>query len=122
MYPPAFAIVAASPGVQALIGAPPNVRFHPFGEANPNPMLPYAVWQTVFGSPFNYLGNTPDGDAFGTQIDVFANEATEARAVAAAIRAAVEPVAYVSSYNGEFRDQVTRHYRYSFTVDWLVSR
>ena len=43
---------------------------------------------------------------------------SSAREVAAALFAALEPVAHVVAYNGEFREEVTRDYRYSFTVDF----
>jgi hypothetical protein len=121
MNPPAWEVVSTDTGVQALLGANPT-RFWPFGEADPAPELPYAVWQTVYGSPQNYLGDVPDMDSWGTQIDVYASEADAARATAHAIRSAVERSAHVVAYNGEFRDQVTRNYRYSFTVDWFVNR
>lgn len=121
MNPPVFQVVASNPAVQALLGIDPT-RLWPFGEGDPNPELPYAVWQTVYGSPQNYLAQVPDVDTWGTQIDVFAAEGTEARDAARAIRDVVELSAYVVAYNGESRDAVTRNYRYSFTVDWIVNR
>ena len=121
MYPPIFQVVDASVAVQALLGPSP-VRFGPFGEADPQPELPYAVWQTVYGSPDNYISGAPDTDRFGTQIDVFAREAVDARDVAKAIRDAIEPHAHITAFNGESRDPVTRSYRYSLTADWIVNR
>jgi hypothetical protein len=120
MFPPIFATVAANATVQALLGVP--VRFFPFGEADPQPKLPYAVWQTAYGSPLNSISDIPDTDSIGTQIDVYADEATKARDAAKAIRDAIEPAAHVTAINGEFRDPVTRNYRYSFTADWFVTR
>lgn len=121
MYPPAFAIVAADSSVTALLGTDP-VRFWPFGEGEPDPELPYAVWQTVFGSPLNHINELPNTDSYGVQIDVYAKEASDARAVAAALRSAIEPHAHITAYNGESRDPVTRNYRYSFNSDWFVNR
>lgn len=121
MYPPIFNVISASAPVTALLGVSP-VRFWPFGEAPPDPVLPYAVWQTVYGTPQNYVSDLPDVDSYGVQVDVYANEATAARLAARAIRDAIEPVAHISAYNGEFRDPVTRKYRYSFTADWFVNR
>lgn len=121
MFPPLFAIASVDTSVTALLGDSP-VRFFPFGEAEANPVLPYAVWQTVFGTPENYLGDLPDTDRFGIQLDVYAHEASEARQIAQVLRAVFEPHAYVTSYNGESRDPVTRNYRYSLTVDWIVHR
>lgn len=121
MYPPIFQVCAADTSVQALLGTDPT-RFWPFGEADPTPEYPYAVWQLITGTPQNYLDKPPDIDNFGIQIDVYAQSAQSARDVAHALRSAVESVAYVTAYIGEFRDTITRSFRYSFSVDWLVPR
>lgn len=120
MFPPIYALCKAAPAVTALLGAEP--RLFPFGEAEQNTARPYAVWQTIYGTPTNYISNRPDADSFGTQIDVYALQPTEARQVAQALRDAIEGAAHIVGYNGEFRDPVTRDYRYSFNVDWIVNR
>lgn len=121
MFPPLFQVCAADSDVQSLLGQNPT-RLWPFGEGDHTPTYPYAVWQIIAGTPQNYLGQTPDADFFGVQIDVYAHSAEEARAVARALRSAIEPVAYVTAYIGEFRDTITRVFRYSFSVDWIVQR
>jgi hypothetical protein len=118
---PIFALVAAAPAATALLGTSP-VRFFLFGEAPQTVTKPYAVWQTVYGSPENKLDGAPDNDRWGVQVDVYADSASGARAVAEAIRDAVEPEAYVVSWNGEFREPDTRLYRYSFTTEFLTPR
>jgi hypothetical protein len=121
MFPPIFTTCSASPVVTAVLGSSPT-RIYPFGEAPQNVAKPYAVWQTLSGSPENYLGRLPDIDLYIMQIDVYAATVTLAREAAEAIRDAVEPVAHVTSWNGEFRDSETNNYRVSFTVDWWVER
>lgn len=121
MFPPVFQTCAASAAVTALIGTTP-VRLYPFGEAPQGVIYPYAVWQLVSGSPENYLGDRPDADSFTVQIDVYADTATSARNVAKALRDAIEPVAYVTSWRGESRDPDTKKYRFSFDVAWIVQR
>lgn len=118
MYPPIYVVCMTNPGVQALLGD----RLYPFGEAEQGVRRPYVVWQVIYGAPENYLNQTPDTDHFGTQIDIYAATVDSARAVAAALFAAIEPVAYVVAYNGESREEDTRDYRYSFTVDWIKHR
>ncbi|SFY16254.1 DUF3168 domain-containing protein [Azotobacter vinelandii] len=120
MFPPIFSVVAADPAVTALLGSPP--RLYPFGEAPQGVASPYAVWQVVGGSPENYLGQRPDIDGMTLQIDVYAAAASAARAVAAALRDAIEPHAYITRWSGENRDPDTSNYRTSFDVDWLVPR
>jgi hypothetical protein len=125
MYAPIFQAVNVS-GVQAVLktGNGP-LRFYMFGLADQNTPLPYAVWQTVYGAPENYLTNVPDVDSFGIQVDVYASEsqgADVARQVAQALRDAIEPHAHITSWRGDSRDPNTNNFRFSFDVDWIVNR
>ena len=120
MYPPIYEVAAADATVKSVLGSPP--RLYLFGEAPPNVPKPYAVWRVPYGTPENYLGQAPDMDNFGAQIDVYGATATACRGVAKALRDALEPVAYVVSWNGESRDPVTRDYNYSFTVEFMEPR
>ncbi|HHK0021490.1 TPA: DUF3168 domain-containing protein [Pseudomonas aeruginosa] len=121
MFPPIFLVAAVDPGVTALIGSNP-VRLYLFGEAPQGVVYPYVVWQSFGGLPENYLGTLPDADSYSTQIDVYADTAASARAVAKALRDAIEPIAYVTSWRGESRDTETKKYRFSFDVAWIVQR
>lgn len=125
MFPPLFATLNASSAVRAIFGTAP-LRVYPFGDApakgQPGYAVPYAVFQTIYGSPENYLGEVPDMDGWGVQIDVYAESLSAARAGAQAIRDAIEPVAYVVAYNAELREPDTRLFRYSFDVAFLTSR
>lgn len=121
MYPPIFAVCAAASAVTALLGTAPT-RVYPFGEAPQSGAYPYAVWQTVGGAPENYLGNRPDMDSYTLQVDVYADTGASARAVAAALRDAIEPHAYITRWGGESKDAETARYRSSFDVSWLTSR
>ena len=98
------------------------LRLYPFGEAPQKHDRPYAVWQIAYGEPHNTLSCPPDVDLFGVQIDVYGPTADSVRSVAAALRAAIEPHAYVVRFNGETRENSTRAYRYSFDVEWQVYR
>lgn len=127
MFPPLFETLNASSAVKAVLGSNP-LRVYPFGMAPQNPTLPYAVFQTVAGSPENRLDCVPDMDGFVVQIDVYGDGgegkkgATQARNAAKAIRDAIEPVAYVTAWRGEDRDRDTFNYRFSFDVSFLTSR
>lgn len=104
-----------------MLGSNPT-RLYPFGEAPQNVGKPYAVWQTISGSPENYISTLPDMDSYSIQVDVYAANATAARNAAKAIRDAVEPYAHVTFWGGESRDPDTNNYRVNFTVDWWVPR
>lgn len=121
MFPPVFTIASASDSVKAVFGAA-TVRIFPFGNAPDNVPRPYAVWQIISGAPVNYISNTPDMDGFLTQIDVYAETASAARAGAMALRDAIEQHAHIVSWRGESRDSETKHYRYSFDINFLIER
>lgn len=121
MTPPIFSIMSASSAVKALIGSNP-IRFFLFGEAPQDVATPYCVWQTIFGAPENFLGQVPDVDSWSVQIDVYGDTASSVRSVAQAVRNALEPVAYVTNWNGESRDPATKRYRYSFDVAFITPR
>ncbi|WP_341706533.1 DUF3168 domain-containing protein [Halopseudomonas sp.] len=121
MFAPIFAVCAASAGVTAALGTAP-VRLFPFGESPEGVGLPYAVWQTVSGSPENFINEVPDMDGFTLQVDVYGSTADSVRAAAEALRDAIEPHAHIVSWGGESREPTTRRYRFTFSVDWFVSR
>lgn len=120
MFAPINAVCAADPAVSALIGS--RQRLYPFGDAPEKVAKPYVVWQTIGGDPENYLAGRPDVDGYTLQVDVYADSGSSARAVAKAIRDAIELHAHIVRWGGDSRDPVTKNYRYSFDVDWIVQR
>lgn len=121
MRPALFDIIESAAGVTALLGTSP-VRFYPFGEAPQTVVDPYAVWQTAYGTPENYLNQVPDVDSFGAQIDVYGHTAASVRQVAEAMRDALEPHGHIVSWRGESRDHETQRYRYSFDIELFTDR
>lgn len=115
-----YALVKASEQVKDLLGDPP--RFYVFGEADQNTKRPYAVQQMAYGAPENKLAGVPDEDTHGIQIDVYALTAAEARAIGVALRDAIEPAAYIVSWQGESREPDTKLYRFSFVVELMTAR
>lgn len=125
MFPPLFATLFASSAVKAVFGSNP-LRAYPFGSATAKGeatyAAPYCVFQTITGSPENYLGEVPDLDAWRVQVDVYATTVTGARDGARLIRDAIEPVAYVASFNTETWDEDSTLFRYSFDVSFQTPR
>lgn len=121
MYAPVFATCSASSPVTALIGTSP-VRLYLFGEAPAGTAKPYVVWQTISGSPDNVMNGLPSSDSYLIQIDVYADTAASARAVAAALRNSIEPVAHITRWSGDSVDPDTNARRLSFDVSWIVNR
>lgn len=122
-YPPIYALAKASAEVRGFLYGPNGpLRFYLFGEADQATVKPYAVWQTVGGSPENYINQTPDADTWATQVDVYGKTPAQSRDIAKALMDAFEPVAHVTSYNGEYKEVETKLFRFSFTVDWWTLR
>lgn len=125
MIPPIFQTIAADSSVTGLLGSAPT-RFYPFDLA-PQPGtsfydVPYAVWQTVTGTPENYLACTPDIDVYTLQVDIYGRTSTEVRNITEALRDAIEPHAYITRWGDQSIDPDTGLNRYSFDVDWHVTR
>ena len=120
MNAPIFEYCAVDTTVQGLLGTP--IRLYAFGEAEQDVKLPYAVWQVVYGSPENYLGMRPDADKYGLQVDVYGATDTSVRAVVDAMAAALEDHAHITGWDGEMRDAITRRYRSTFTIYFIVRR
>lgn len=124
MYPPLYATIKGNAGVKAVLGNSPRVYPHGRSPAPSDPLyaVPYAVFQMINGTPENYLTCLPDVDDFTMQIDVYGLTVDSATDGARALRDAIEPVAYVARWGGQFKDPDTNLFRYSFDVDWLTPR
>jgi hypothetical protein len=122
MTPPIFSIVAAWPACTALLGTPPKMRFFEFGEADQGSAQPYAVWQLITGTPANYLGQLPDNDDTRIQVDVYASQPLVARALAIAIRDAIEPHAHMVNYAQRARDATTRNFGFLMDFEFFTPR
>lgn len=123
MFPPVFEVAASSSQVLTLLGSSP-MRLFLFGEATQQTAKPYAVWQTVTGSPLNYLNDLPDTDRLTTQIDVYGTTVSSVRAVARALRDAFEAErnCYVIAWRSESKEAATNLFRASFDCEWHVAR
>lgn len=109
MLPPVYALLSASAAVTALVGD----RIHR-NNAGDNPQAPYIVWRNVNGRPQHYHGSPTTLDAFRIQIDCWGSPA-DAKKLAKAVRAAVEPHAVEVSFFDDF-DAETKLTR--FNSDW----
>lgn len=121
MIAPIFSVCAASPDVISLLGRSPT-RLYPFGMQDDAVIYPYAVWQNIGGGPENYLNQRPDADTFTLQVDVYADSPDEVVSVAQALRDAIETRANITRWGNQEQDAETKRYRYSFDVDWTVTR
>lgn len=114
-----FALVKASPACVALLGSNP-VRFFEFGQAPQLEQTPYATFQHITGSPYNVLTGPAVADHITTQIDVWADSSAECKAIANAIRGAIENNCHVTSWLGTNKEGNT--FRAVFTVQFIELR
>ncbi|EIC82081.1 DUF3168 domain-containing protein [Serratia sp. M24T3] len=121
MIAPIFTVCSASAAVTALLGTN-LLRIYPFGLKDDAVIYPYAVWQNVGGAPEMYLGTLPDCDSYTIQVDIYADTVPSLQAIAKALRDAIEPHAYITRWGDQDKDPETKRYRYSFDVDWIVTR
>lgn len=124
MFPPLFQTLFADSPTKAIFGSSP-LRAYAFGDAPAKGatgyLVPYAIFQTLTGSPENYLGQVPDVDGWLAQVDVYAASLTDARDGARAIRNALQTEAYID-FGPENRDTETQLYRYTMTVSFITVR
>lgn len=124
MLPPIYNICRTNSEVTALLGTDP-LRVYSFGLAPQGVHRPYVVWQTINGSPENYLGSVPDTDSYSVQIDIYSDRAagdTGVTNIARALRDAFEPHGYITAWGNTSREPATLFYRYTFTVDLIQER
>lgn len=114
-----FALVKASTECTDLIGNDP-VRFFEFGEAPELEALPYVTHQFITGTPYNLLEGPAPADSITTQIDVWSASSTQCKAIANAVRSAIESQCYVTSWLGTSKEGGI--FRCSFTINSIVTR
>jgi len=83
---------------------------------------PYAVWQTVGGSPDNVLEGGACSDSVEVQIDVYAQSVDDCRQGANLIEAAIESECMITRYFTEEFEQDTKLFRATFGASWILKR
>jgi hypothetical protein len=115
IVPPVFEILSATAAVTALV---PAIRIRGQGYAGETPVAPYITWQVVSGLPENYTSNRPGIDQHRVQVDCWATTAAQSRAIATAVRNALEPHGQCVAVFGDDYDTEARLYRFGF--DWSI--
>lgn len=119
--PSLFTILNASTSVKALLGSAP-LRVYPWGRAPQNAALPYATYGVFNGNPENYLGQVPDIDNAGTQVNIWAKTGASCDACFLAVRNALEPNAHMTSFATPDLDAETDLYTARLDFDFWEAR
>lgn len=114
-----FQLIAADPNCTALLGTSP-VRFFEFGEAPELEQLPYVTFQHITGAPYNLLDGPAPADQISIQIDVWGESSTQCKAIANAVRSAIEHACYVTSWLGTHAEDLV--FRCTFTISIIEMR
>lgn len=122
MLPPLFDLLSTDAACIALLGAGDAARVYSWGAAKQDVARPYVTWLVVFGQPENTLADVPPTDSFTVQVDCWGETGESAKAVAIAVRNAIETTGYVTAYNPSDRDPETLRYRMSFDAEFHVKR
>lgn len=118
--PVLFDTLNNSNAVKAVLGVP--LRVYPWGRAPQNVRKPYATYDVYNAVPENYLGNRPDIDNKGTQLQIFSDDTGKLDACFIAVRDAIEPVAHITSFQTIARDDDTDLYSIILDIDFWESR
>lgn len=116
--PPVYAVLHAASAVESIVGN----RIGSHGEIAQTTSQPYITWQQISGVPENALGDTPDIDVLQVQINCWHQTDAGVRALALAVRNAVEPYAHVTGYPVDQREPDTRLYWIAIQADWWLDR
>lgn len=121
MISPVFAALNASAPVKALLGSKP-LRLFPWGAAPENVTKPYATYGIFNGSPENYLGNLPDIDRQGTEINIWASTGKDCEDCYNAIKAVLEPLGHLLNFQLSIKDPETQLYTARMEFDFWTPR
>lgn len=121
MNPPLFTLLNESTPVKTLLGSNP-LRVFPWGSAPQDVAKPYAVYAVYNANPENYLGQAPDIDNKGTQINIYASTSASLESCFDAIRNALEPHAHMTSFASPDRDSETNLYSARMEFDFWNER
>lgn len=121
MNPPVFQLVSANTACVAVLGSNPT-RFYPWGRAPQNTPKPYAVYTVYNAVPENYLGDLPDIDNKGTQINIYADNPKDLNNAFIAIRNCLEPNAHMTNFSSFDPDNETDLYTIRMEFDFWDDR
>lgn len=121
MNPQLFPILDSNSSVKSLLGSSP-LRVFPWGRAPQDVKKPYGVYAVYNAIPENYLGEVPDIDNKGTQINLYADTSQSLQDCFIAVRNAIEPYAHMTSFATPDLDADTDLYSCRMEFDFWDER
>lgn len=118
MLPPVYALLAATPAVVAVVGD----RIYGHGEAPQDTARPYITHFDVTDQPFDQISGTPCADRDTVQIDCWHQTKPGIRALAIAVRDAMDAAGHHNRVVVNTRETDTKLYRVALQADFIASR
>lgn len=119
LFPDVYAVLAAAPGVLALLGDPPAVYR---GLAPEGTVGPYVAWGTAGAETAGNLSDLPPADRWVVQVDCYSPDDVGVEQLARAVRDAVEPQAVFAGVPVNEQEEDTGLYRIGLEFDWWLNR
>lgn len=120
---PIFPLLLKSEEVRNLISNDDGMlRAFKFGFVDEDVRMPYVVWQSASGNPFNNISDRPSGDRIILQIDVYDTDPDVVEQLAQAVRYAIELNCNVVSYRDIDQDPEDKSYHIGFDTSWILPR
>lgn len=116
-----FTILNSDIQVKLRLGSNP-LRVYPWGRAPSDVKKPYAVYAVYSGVPENYLGQVPDIDNKGTQINIYADTADSLEKCFIAVRNSLEPHAHMTNFTTPDQDADTNLFSCRMEFDFWENR
>jgi hypothetical protein len=118
MFPQVYQLLHNAAPVAAIVGD----RIGAHGEIPQDATRPYITYSTVSGQPFDQLSGTPCGDVDSIQIDCWHQTDPGIRALAAAVRAALDAALICNRVRIDLREPDTRLFRVGIEADFITNR
>lgn len=91
--------------------------------AGDTPVAPYVVWGILATVPSNHISGRPGADRYSVSVDVFGSTPQQSDDLLVAARDAMEAIGQMSSGPQSLgRDDLTKLWRWTFTVDVFKNR
>lgn len=118
MFPNVYALLQAAPAVVAIVGQKIGGRGSMPQETAP----PYITHFVVVDDPHVTLSDAPESDTDTVQIDCWSMDEAEVKALARAVRAALDAAGHHNRVVVDNRENDTKLYRVGIQADLITQR
>jgi hypothetical protein len=118
MFPNVYALLQAAPAVVGIVGTKIGGR----GSMPQETAAPYITWFVVTDDPHNTLSEAPGSDFNTVQIDCWSMDEAQVKALARAVRDALDAAGHHNRVVVDLREPATMLYRVGIEADLITQR